>query len=382
MEQHMKVARVALVAMGLLAAAGRAEAKCENLLTGLDGMAGDVLVAQYKKVVSCDSKVANQVFPQFMRSSDEAETLVALSLVAIDADIWNPVWDMISRITSYEARDVVAERVGMSCSTHPNVVGFLEGAYFGLRDIEFSQWDDGLVACDAKEFEDWLVRQVEDPPPKLYDEKWSMLADVLVRRQHAAALGPLAKGASVAAKNGGPFEAILMKMEAAVTPDLGGTMSDEDRNALEKALVGMASSLPPEQARAVADRLANSGSDARAAELLPVVYPTVKKGRYIYGGAAIEAGKCDGQNQAVIHYAQVDEPGKRWIVLPAVEAPLRAAKPKLGKCEVEQPWPVLISPEPLAGGSQVGAWVETLVQEWEKKGFEVKTKEEKTISLP
>lgn len=378
----MKAARVILLSVGLLAVSSPAQAKCENLLVGLDGMDGDQLVAQYKKVITCDTKVANQVFSQFMVAAQDAETLVALSLVAIDADIWNPVWSMINKLTSYEARDVVSSRVGLNCVNHPKVVGFLQGAYYGLRDIEFSQWDDALVSCESKEMTDWLVQQVEDPPAKLYDEKWSALADALVQRDQAAALPHLTKGALLAAKKGGPFEAILMKMEAAVAPDLGETMSPEDRTALEQSLVGLARQLPPDLARSIADRLANSGSDAKAAELLPIVYPDRKKGgSYLYGGVAIEAGDCGGEKQAVIHYAQIQEPGKRWIVMPAVEEPLRAFKPRLSKCTAETPWPVLVSPEPVPSSSAISTWLQSIVKEWEQKGYTVKTKEEKAISL-
>jgi len=379
----MKSAGIVLLAIGLFGFSARAEAKCETLLTGLSGMEGDALVSQYKKVVACDSKVANQAFSQFMVAAQDAEALVSLSLVAIDADIWNPVWGMINKLTSYEARDVVSQRVGLNCVNHPKVVGFLQGAYFGLRDIEFAQWDDALVSCQSQEMTDWLIQQVEAPPAKLYDEKWSALADALVRRDHADALPHLAKGALVAAKKGGPFESILMKMEASVAPDLGDTMSPEDRAELEGALVGLARQLSADMARSIADRLANSGSDGKAAELLSVVYPDKKKGGfYLYGGASVEAGECNGQKQAVVHFAQVQEPGKRWIIMPAVEAPIRAVKPKLTKCETAQPWPVLVSPEPLPNGAAVSTWVQDIAKEWQAKGYEVKTKEEKAISLP
>ena len=378
----MKSTGMVLVFLGLFAVIGRAEAKCESLLGGLDSMNGDQLVAQYKKVVSCDTKVANQVFSQFMLASQDAESLVALSLVAIDTDIWNPVWGMINKLTSYEARDVVSSRVGMSCVNHPKVVGFLQGAYYGLRDIEFSQWDDALVSCESKDLQDWLIQQVEDPPAKLYDEKWSALADAMVQRDHAAALTHLAKGALVAAKKGGPFEAILMKMEAAVAPDLGDNMSPEDRASLEESLVGLARQLPPDMARSIADRLANSGSDARAADLLPNVYPDQKKGGvYTYGAATVEAGECGGQKQAVIHFAEVEEPGKRWIILPAVEESFRAMKPRLSKCESVRPWPVLVSPEPSTNPAAIATWVQSIVKDWEQQGYAVKTREEKAINL-
>ncbi len=378
----MKFLAVSL-SLGLLAWSSSAEAKCDHLLRGIDGAGADRLVAQYKKVIACDTKVANQVFPQFMRAAGDADTLVALSLAAMEYDIWNPVWEMIGKLSSYDARDEVAERVGLSCEYNPKVVGFLQGAYFGLRDIDFSQWDDALVSCKSASFEEWMIQLVEDPPPKLYDEKWSAIVDALVKRRGRDSLPHLAKGAVVAAGNGGPFEAILMQMENAVAPSLGEEMNPEDRNALEESLVGMARELEPDKARSVADRLANSGSDSRAAELLETVYEGRKLGGYYwYGGAAVEAGDCEGEKTAVIHFANIAEPGKRWIIVNDSEEPLRSFKPKLGKCQVDEPWPVLVSPEPFEQKGGASSWIETVLPSWEEKGYAVKTKGEKDIKLP
>jgi hypothetical protein len=319
-----------------------------------------------------------------MRGAGDADTLLALSMVAIDADIWNAVWEMVGKLSSYEARDEVAERIGMACEYNPKVVGFLEGAYFGLRDIDFVQWDDALVACQAPDFSAWLQQQVENPPPKLYDDKWNALADALVRRLGPDSLVVLATSAVAAAGNGGPFESVLMKMEAAVAPDLGETMNPADQARLEEALVGMAQQLGAEKARAIADRLANAGSDAKAAELLPTVYPgRAQGGVYWYGSAAVEAGDCEGDGKtAILHTALIGDPGARWIISGAVEGPLRSVKPKLTKCTVDAPWPVLTSPEPFEDRGDLDSWVSGIVNDWTAKGYAVKTKAEKEIRLP
>ncbi len=363
--------------------AGTANAKCESLTRSVDLVGGDQLVAQYKKVIACDTKVANQVFPKFMMAAGDADTLVALSMSAIDADIWNPVWEMIGKLSSYDARDEVAERLGMACQHNPKVVGFLQGAYFGLRDIEFSQWDDALVACRTEGFDSWLHDQVKNPPPKLYDEKWNALSDALVRRLGVDALPILADGAKVAAGNGGPFESILMKMEMAVAPDLGEEMNPEYQAKLEESLVSMAQDFPPEQARAIADRLANAGSDSKAAELLPTVYPGRDSGGYyLYGGVSIESGECEDEKIAVLHYGIVADPGIRWIITSAVEGPLRSVKPRLTKCTVDVPWTVLVSPEPFEDKGDIDPWLETIITTWTEKGYQVKTRGEKEIRLP
>ncbi len=372
---------VALCALSL--GASTAHAKCESLTNSVDLLAGDQLVARYKKVIACDTKVANQVFPKFMVAAGDADTLVALSMAAVEADIWNPVWEMVGKLSSYEARDEVAERLGMACEFNPKIVGFLQGAYFGLRDIEFSQWDDALVACRTEDFDNWLYEQVRNPPPKLYDEKWNALADATVRRLGVDSLPVLADSAKVAAGNGGPFESILMMMETAVAPDLGEEMNPEHQAKLEEALVDMAQALPADQARAIADRLANAGSDAKAAELLSTVYPGRDSGGYYYyGGVSVEAGECEGEKIAVLHYATIADPGIRWIITSAVEGPLRSVKPRLNKCTVDAPWPVLVSPEPLESKGDVGEWVDSIVTTWTDKGYQVKTRGEKEIQLP
>jgi hypothetical protein len=378
---RMKVP-VILSALIVLLHVGVAQAKCEDLAEGLDGLATDQLVAQYKLVMKCDVKMANQVFPQFMRVAGDTDTLVALSMAAIDADVWNPVWDMIGKLTSYEARDEVADRVGRTCVTDPKVVGFLKGAYFALRDIDFLQWDDALVACEDPDFQNWLVDQVEKPPPKLYDDKWGALMTAVVHRLGPASMPHLAKAGIAAAANGGPLDAILAEMDSAVAPHLGDDMTPENRQLLEETLVAMARQLTPEKAYAVADRLATSGSEARAAELLPIVYPGRQQGGYFaWGAASIESGTCNGQKQAIVHFTAVLEPGKRWTITGVADNDLRSFKPKLTKCTATTPWPVVLSTEPLKNPTEAAVWALTVAKTWEGKGFLTKTKEEKQVVL-
>jgi len=383
----MKAIALPLAVLGclVLPRVAGAASKCEPLLQGVDKMTGEQLIAGYQKVVACDAKVAQQVFPQFARVTGDADTLVALSLAAIDADVWNPVWEMIGKLSSYDARDEVALRVGAACATDAKVVGFIEGAYFGLREIDFQQWDDALITCEAPAFDEWLVKQVSEPPPKIYDDKWSALANAFVKRRQRDALPLLAESALKAAQNGGPFEAILMLMEAAVAPAWGDDMAPEDRAALDRILVDMARGLGPDKARAIADRLSNSGSEARAAELLGTVYPGRSiEGAFWYGAASVEAGKCEGKEgpkQAIVHFFPVANPSAYWIILPLVLEPTRALKPKLLKCRLEEPWPVVVSPEPFAAKTDIATWAAGVARQWEATGYVVKVKEEKEIWL-
>jgi hypothetical protein len=381
MKAHL-LAVLGFLALPRIAAAAPPPAKCDPLLQGMESLSGEPLVVSFQKVIACDAKVAQHVLPQYMRVAGDSDTLVALSLTAIDADIWNPVWEMIGKISSYDARDEVALRVGSACATDAKVIGFLQGAYFSLREIDFQQWDDALLTCDSPVYDEWLVRQVSEPPPKVYDDKWSTLANTLVKRKQRDALPLLAGAAAKAAQNGGPFEAILMLMEASVAPAWGEDLPPEDRAALESIMVGMAQNLEPEKARSVAERLTAMGSESKASQLLAAVYPGRQiEGAFWYAAAAIEAGQCDKDKQAIVHFSFVVNPSAYWILLPEVQDPIRTAKPKLVKCKLEEPWPVALSAEPLVTKGDIAAWLAQITKEWEAKGYVVKTREEKEIRL-
>ncbi len=357
---------------------------CDATVKKADTAKGAELVSAYTSLLKCDKKVAEDNFIKFMSGASDADTLISLSLASIDADVWGPVWTMVGKISSYEARDEVANRVGSSCVEHPKVLGFLQGAYFGLRDIDFKQWDDAFLSCEAPALLDWLTQQVEAPPDKQYDEKYNTLITVYSHRQGAAALPSLQKAAIKAAKTG-PLDAILTQIDEAVAPELGDEMSAEDRAKLESTLVEVARNVGPDKARAVADRLASAGSEAAAARLLPTIYPDRVQagGSFLYGGASVETADCKGVKTAVVHFAPLSEPGKAWVVYESAQAPLRTFKPKLEKCKAEStdPWPVIVSPEPLKDAKAVEAWAETLQTQWAGKGYEASLKAEKQIAL-
>ena len=359
-------------------------ASCDALIKKADTVKGADVAPAYAALVKCDKQTAEDNYIRFMTSAGDASSLVSLSLIAIDANIWTPVWSMVGKISDYSARDEVASEVGAACMTHPGVVTFLQGAYLGLRDLDFGQCDDAFESCESPELLTWMTTQVENPPEKQFDEKFNTIVGVYAKRLGAEAIPSLTKGAIKAGKNG-PFEAMITAMEDSVAPSLGEDMSPETRALLEGAFVSVAQKVGPDKARAVADRLANSGSEAVAAKLLPAVYPerVQASGGFLYGGAAFEAADCKGVKTLVIHYAPVTEPGKRWNILGEVEAPLRAIKPKLDKCKAESadPWSTAVSPEPLKDGKAVEAWVATLQKQWQDKGYTVTLKEEKPVAL-
>jgi len=168
-----------------------------------------------------------------------------------------------------------------------------------------------------------------------------------------------------------------------VAPELGAALSTEDQAKLEAALVEVARAVDPPRARAVADRLANAGSQQAAARLLPTVYPDRVQdgGGFLYGAAAIEAGDCKGEKQAILHAVEVREGGRRWVILTDTEAALKGLKPKLKGCTVESPWPIATTPEPVKSAKDIEAWMATVEKAWADKGYEVKVQSEKGVTL-
>jgi hypothetical protein len=372
------------LAFGLLMSTSPAQAgKCDAQVKKAESAKGIAIGAAFADLAKCDTSIAEEQYLKLLAGATDSDALVELSMAAVRFEVWNPVWGELGKISSYEARDEVAQRIGAACTTEPKVVSFLQGAYFGLRDIDFKQWDDAFRACESEDLTKWLTQQVEAPPDKMFDEKFNALLEVYVKKVGPAALGPLSKSA-IKAANAGPFDAILLQMDSAVAPGLGESMTTENQQALEKALIEIAKGVAPEKSKAVADRLASAGSEAAAARLLPSIYPKLVQsgGSFLYGGAAVEAGDCKGVKTAVVHYATVTEPGKRWNVLSSLDVPMRAAKPKLAKCTLEEGgWPVAITPNPVSGSKEIEAWVQSVSKQWAERGYEVKTQEEKGVKL-
>ena len=372
---------IATLALALLVPTAQA-GKCDSLLARAEKDKGVALAASYGKLAACDKELAEQHYKRFMAGANDLESLVALSKTAIRAEVWNPVWQQLDNISDYDIRDQVAEQIGAGCTDDEKIVPFLQGAYFGLKDIKFAQWSRAYEACEAEALTVWLDSQVAKPPQKAYDDKFSALMTTYVDKRKAAALPTLAKSA-IAAAEAGPYDAILMKMDEAVATELGGTRSEADSKALESSLITVARAVSPDKARAVADRLASAGSQSAAAKLLPSIYPDrVQDGGFLYGAAAVEAGECKGEKTVVLHVAEVSEPGKRWLIMEETEAQMRSFKSKLKKCDVEAgDWPISITPEPVKNSKAIDAWVDTLESAWTEKGYEVKVTNEKGVSL-
>jgi hypothetical protein len=357
--------------------------KCDPILKQAQRSSGTNLVRAFERLAACDSSMAENNFHQIMTKATDAESLTGLSLAAINSDIWTPVWTMPGKISSYDARDEITNAIGGQCESNEKVITFLQGAYAGIKAIDFQQWDDAFVACNSSTLTDWMLQQIENPPEKLFDDKFDKLVDILVLRQGSAALPHLTAGAIKAADNG-PYNKMLEAMRNSVNPNLGMSIPEADQQALEAALIEVAQNVSPDKAREVAESLAQNGSEQAAISLLPTIYSDRVQGGggFIYGVAAVETGECKGVKTAIIHHAQVSEPGTRWSISGEVESTIRASKTRLKKCTVDDgEWEVRVTVEPQESGSAISTWAEEWAAQLGEQEYEVSLKGEKPITL-
>ena len=353
-------------------------ADCNKLAAQGLTQSRDQAVATYQRLLTCNKSIAEANFNNYIKVSGDLDNLIALAISAIDADAFNPVWKMLDAVP-YENREDVAYGIGEYCATNAKLAPFLQGAYYALHGVGFSQWETALVNCDNDTVSDWVNTTVSAPPDTSFNPKYETMANVVVKRQGAEGLPTLENAAVAASKNGGPFSLLLGKMEDAVKPaEYGADLSPEDRKLLNDSLSRVAKQVTPEQAGAVADRLFNSGSEEAAAGLLSTVYAekVQEDGTLLYGVAAIE--QCDGR--AIVHWTTLSDPAKRWSILPAADSSAANFSAKL-KCVAPQPWPVVATPQPMSTKDDIEAWVEEISTPWEEKGNKVKQKKEKAIVL-
>jgi hypothetical protein len=363
-------------AVALLIAPSAFAGSCDALVAKSTTAKGADAVKAWVDLNKCDKAVAETNFPAFMKASEDVDSLTLLALAAIDAKSYTPVWGMMDKLSDYSQRDLLAKGVGGACGDHAEVIPFLKAGYFALRSSQFGNWDDAVATCPSSELDRWLLELVQKPPSTAYDEKYKVVADIYVKRNHAKAIPALAIAGVTAAKGGGPVNALIDAMSVASEPDFDQPADPTAKPEFEKGLVEIAKASPPPLAAQIADRLNTGGSTAAAVSLLPVIYADkLKDGKLTYGVAAIEI--CD--KEAVVHYAVVTDPVKRWSITSDIEPLVRSTfKPKL-KCTSE--WPVL-STEPQAGADKIGPWADTVVQTYTAKGLTTKAKEEKAIALP
>lgn len=367
----------------LLVLASLAHAGCDAQVAAIASLTPEAVPTAYQALIGCDSKVAEASFVKFLEKASDTDAVTGLVQVAIDAKLWTPAWTSLSKVPDFSARDEIASNIGGQCAEHPTTVTFLQGAYT-LRDVEFKQWTHAYDVCDDTKLWDWVEAKVKAPPPKQVDEKYIGVANIYAKKKHAEAVPVLSAAAVTAAGNGGPFNSLLESISTAMAPGFGQNMTDEAKKQLEETLVGIAQKTGPEQAKGVATQLANSGSEEAAASLLPVLYPDRLQpgGTFLYGVASVESGTCSGKKTAFVHYTTLTESGTHWSILSEIESPMRAMKPKLKGCTVDEGgWPVVHTEEPEKSANDSTTWAEERAKEWSDKGYEVKLQKEKEFAL-
>lgn len=352
-------------------------ASCDAYVQQASTAKGEALITAWKNLSKCDAELARSTFERFMKASGDLETLTALTITAIDASAYNAVWTMMEKVP-YEHRESLARSVGESCNEHANVVPFIQGAWSALKGTDFTAWQSVLTLCGRPEIGTWIEGLVAAPPTSPYNDKYNAVITAWSRLRGVEGLDALEAAAVRAGAAGGPFNNLVETIQRAIQPrDIGASIPAEHKARMEAALVRVAKAVPPEQARIVADRLVNAGSDNVAASLLPAIFPDRVQtgGKVLWAAAAIEA--CDGE--ALIHWVSWTEEPRRWNIVDASTKALRATERKL-KCDAGE-WPVFAANEPLKDAAAVSTWIDQLTTEWTGKGNKVKAKQEK-ISVP
>jgi hypothetical protein len=368
---------VCLATLSLIPASATA-GSCDGYVRQADKATGAALVKAYKSVITCDRAQAQTSFARFMLKATDMDTLVPLTLAAIDAELFQPVWDMTERLP-YEYHVPLAEALGAACAEHPNVEPFVKGGYAVLKSTQFVSWKPVLSACRTPSLDAWMLDLVASPPKSPYNDKYNTIITTYTALHRMAALPVLEKAAIAAGNGGGPFNNIIETIQQAMQPaNYADKVSDEDRMITETLLVNVANAVPPEQARLVADRLYTAGNPELAASLLPAVYPNRVQddGSLLWAGAAIET--CDGA--ASVHWVSFTSAPTLWDITEQVSQPLRGAKPKL-KCAAEGDWPIFVTDAPLTDDTAVDLWIDSLVTEWTGKSLKVKAVQEKKLVL-
>jgi hypothetical protein len=351
---------------------------CGKYVTQAASQEGAGLVRTFAQLAQCDKAMAEDNFlGAFVPRATDLDTLVQLSETAITAGVFNSTWKMLGKISDYSVRNEVAAGIGAKCDSNPQVMKFLQGAYFALKNNDFTKWDDAYVACESAEMTTWFEQQITNTPKGSFSESYNTLLDIYVKQQKANAL-PLLQKAALNTKDEGPFDVIINQMNNAVQPGLGETMSDADRSAFEESILAIAKEVPS-KALLLAQQL-NSVNSTRSGELLKIIYADrMTDGLLSYGVVAVEAGECKGKLQAVLHVATVTDPAKRMVVLQDATGPIRASKPKLKKCETGE-WPISITSEPIAS-TELDTLISELTAKYEGEGYKVKVATEATIAL-
>lgn len=360
-----------------------AQAKCEGYVRKAANAKGKVVIQNFKKAYACDPEVARANFYEFMKSANDLDTLQRFTLTAIELDpiFWEHAGKIPEKIPDYSMRDNLTKALGTECTEYESLRKFMQASYITMGGNEFNRWDEAYTNCTHADIDAWIIERVENPPAQQFSAKYNTLLDILAQKKSASAL-PHFEAAAIAAAEKGPYKDVVRKITDTVAPSIGEKMSEENRGALEKALLNIAQKVDKTKASDVAFQLAAAGSEEKAAQLLPTIYAEQYNEGFTYGVAAVELAKCKGdKKEAVIHFAELSDKKVVWSVLETATTTLQKSKAKLSKCESEGDWSVVLTSTPIASAKEIKPWSEELKTDYEKKGYKVKLQKEKKITI-
>lgn len=349
-------------------------ATCDKVLKPLDAARGDAVAKAYGAVLACDKAVAAEALPAAVKHSEDVDSVAGVATVAIGGGLDDAMYGLLEMIPDYGAREEVARAIGRKCTEDPKVDAFLVSLHDALKDRGFVGWAGALRACGSDAVLTKLEQATGEPPARSFDDKYATVVDLYASKRKAEALPALEKAAVAAAGNDGPFAVIIDAMVKAVTPEgIGGKPTDADKAALVAALGRLGGSVPAEGVSKVANALVTVGAPDAAGKLLPKLYPDRVQpgGVFLYGVASVET--CD--EDAVVHWAVVEDPATRWSIQEDVEGATKAFKARL-KCDAPK-WTLQLTPEPVKAAGDVETWAETVAS----AAGEAKLRAEKKVTL-
>lgn len=355
---------------------GVAHAACEKESAALAAAKDAAVAPAFTALAICNRTAAGDQFATVMKQASDVDSLVALAQAALAQGMEDRVHTMLDPIAEYATRTEITRLLGARCADDPRVLAFVVGLHGALKDRAFVSWSGALETCPSDDVTAQLETLASYVPSRGFDDKYARVVELYAERKGVASLPVLEKAAATAV-NGGPFPVVVDAMVGAVTPaGIGAKPADDDRAALVASLQRVAGSATPDQVTKLADTFVAVGAGDAAASLLPRIYPDRLQagGGFLYGVAAVE--QCDGA--AVVHFAVVEEPGKRWSIQPDVDAPANAFKPKL-KCKSPAPYALQVTPGPVHDRNEVASWAESVAAQ--TKVPDAKVKEEAAILL-
>ena len=112
-----------LMILAALLATGPAHAGCESLVRRAAASSSSTLATNFKALARCSQQEADVAFDSLLPRATNVQTLVDLSMAAIDTDVWNPVWRVLGHdALDYDVRDRISDEIGSRCASNTKII--------------------------------------------------------------------------------------------------------------------------------------------------------------------------------------------------------------------------------------------------------------------